>query len=137
MSNTIEFKLCAEDRARLDKIIELLEGTKITTEKATHATIKKPSQKAPKAEPRETEPTQAETEPTPENSDDAGAIVEQPDVTLEQIHQKVIQLVTGFGGAKKAQTKAIINTYAPKTSEIPADKWQEVWDQLLALESEG
>lgn len=57
-----------------------------------------------------------------------------PAVTIEQIQQKVMQLAVADGGAKKAQVREIVNAYAKKVSDIPEDKWAEVWGKLTALE---
>lgn len=63
----------------------------------------------------------------------------KPTVTLEQIQQKVVQLAAGNGGAKKAKVREIINAYGAKVSDLKEqpEKWNEVWDKLTALESEG
>lgn len=60
----------------------------------------------------------------------------KPAVTLAQIQQKVVQLAAGSNGSKKAKVREIINAYAKKVSDLPEDKWDEVWDKLTALENE-
>ena len=62
-------------------------------------------------------------------------VTEGPEITLEQVQKKVVQLAAGWGGAKKAQVRAIINDYAPKVPDLPVDKLPEVWERLLALEA--
>lgn len=137
--NNITIELCAEDRARLDRLAEALEkyphkceNCAKTVAEGVAAFVAKevsaPSEE-PKSEPQE--PTKEEpraTNPTDEN---------EPAVTLEQIQQKVIQLAAGNNGAKKAKVREIINAYAQKVSDLPVDKWEEVWAKLTALESEA
>ena len=96
----LTINLSADDRARLDKIIELL------------------------GQPTKPAPTPIEETPK-----------EEVKITPELIQQKVIQLCAT--GAKKDKTREIVNAYAPKVSAIPEDKMTEVWEKLLALESEA
>lgn len=126
MANIIEFKLCEDDRKRLDAIIEGLETLKTKTPTAAPATeaVGEPYQEAnpyPEAEPNKEDTPKEETEPS---------------VTLEQIQQKVVKLCACANGSKKAQVKEIINTYGRKVSDLQdqPDKWPEVWDKLTALE---
>lgn len=159
MSNTITIELCAEDRARLDRLSNLLEQRiaqaatimAMTDEPdPNQLTIDDVQQKlaetlanaeAPKTAAEETEAetpttTQAEEEkPTVEEIAPKAEAVE-PTVTLEQIQQKVVQLAAGSNGAKKAAVREIINAYAKKVSDLPEDKWPEVWGKLTTLESE-
>ena len=157
MSNTITIEFSKEDRDRLDGIgvlignlIDCLKSN--TTPKGTDEiqqrlaevlTNAKPAE-APKnaagatedetpatTQPNEEEPTVKEPAPTVE------AVA--PSVTLEQIQQKVVQLAAGFGGAKKAAVRAVINAYGTKVSDLKdqPEKWDEVYEKLTALESEG
>lgn len=161
MSNTITIELCAEDRARLDKLTAALEkaasgapvflGVDLAkeTEGAQQLTndpeALKPAEptEAPKNAAGEAEasapPVTPAKEETPTAKEDAPTEPVKPTVTLEQIQQKVVQLAAGNGGAKKAQVRAIINAYGAKVSDLKdqPDKWDEVWDKLNALESEG
>lgn len=110
---TLTINLSADDRARLDKIIELL------GQPAPPHTAPDIVQRSKPAEPA---PTPIEEAPKEE-------------ITPEQIQQKVIQLCAT--GTKKDKTREIINAYAPKVSAIPEDKRAEVWEKLLALEKEA
>ena len=112
--NIITIQLCAEDRERLDRLKEALEN-RIT-------------QAAPSV------PTESVTV---ESESSVSVKEDKPVVTLEQIHQKVVLIAAGFGGTKKVAVRELINAYAKKVSDLPEDKWQEVWDKLTALESEG
>ena len=164
MSNTITIELCAEDRARLDRLAAALEtratqaetALAIMTEETTYTPAADPIQEqlaaviasasTPTESPTEaTEATEVETIPIPLPEEEAPTVAEEtapaeapkPAVTLEQIQQKVVQLAAGFGGSKKAKVREIINAYAKKVTDLPEDKWAEVWAQLTALESEG
>lgn len=163
MSNIITIELCAEDRARLDRLAQAFEARtaqveNILAEKAitlqTPSTEPDPIQQklaetlakaeTPAEPPKKaTEATTVETLPTEHPADEDLPWPEEtqpePTVTLEQIQQKVMQLAAGNGGAKKAKVRAIINTYGTKVSDLKdqPDKWTEVWKKLTALESEG
>lgn len=139
--NKIIIEFSAEDRARLDRIAELLEAEAKQAPKnigaATVApTVKKDPEPTPKTAPEAPGTTAPQVMPKPEEKPE---IVEKPapTVTLAQIQQKVVQLAAGFNGTKKAAVREIVNAYAAKVSEIPADKWDEVWAKLTALESEN
>lgn len=141
----VTVNLSAEDRARLDRLAEALEkyphkcencaksvaeGVAAFVAKEVNTPHEEPKnepqdpvkEKAPATDPAEKEKPADETEPA---------------VTLEQIQQKVIQLAAGNDGAKKAKVREIINAYAKKVSDLPEDKWSEVWAKLTALESEA
>lgn len=151
----ITVELCSEDRARLDNILQALIAL-VKPQKVAHSIeeleqqLKEargevepqidPLQKMLEAaiagtpasvidEAKPETPTNAPTQPeTPTEA--------QPFVTLEDIQQKVMQLATVNGGAKKDKVRGIINNYAKKVSDVPADKWPEVWEKLNALEKE-
>ena len=129
MNNIITFRLCDDDRARLDKIIDLLENGRPNCEacvqpQPVNAPAPEPVQEEPQPEPVQEEP---QPEPAPEPVKEETV----PAVTLEQIQQKVIKLATS---GKKAQVREIVTAYAPKVSDLAADKWAEVWDKLTELE---
>ena len=142
MSNTITIELCAEDRARLDAIIEGLKGG-LCNKTTTQDTPKEEPQV--NTYPKEETPTEVEIEaPQPVQEEEVTADdhpVEdttpfpEPTVTLEQIQQKVIQLAAR-GGDVKAKVREVINTYGTKVSDLKEhpDKWTEVWEKLNALE---
>ena len=145
MENLITFRLCDDDRARLDKIINLLENgrpnceacVQHVTEALSHCRAGTPDQpqpvNAPAPEPvqEEPQPEPVQEEPQPEPAPEPVKEETAPAVTLEQIQQKVIKLATS---GKKAQVREIVNAYAPKVSDLAADKWAEVWDKLTELE---
>lgn len=140
--NTITIELCAEDRARLDKLATALANLAedirdnkpccescVKTVLATTGNI--PEKAAPiKEEPKEEEPT---TEaPTPEAPVKEEPKEEAPTVTKSDVQQKVMSLVAI--PAKKAEVRSIINLYANRVSDIPEDKLAEVYGLLTALE---
>ena len=158
--NKIVIEFEAEDRARLDRLTTVLErltnnmpsyvskGAEpteqadtiehadfvgIVTEPEAPAEAPTAPQDAPKEAPQETDA------PTVKSAPEAPTENTAPTVTLEQIQQKVIQLATANGGAKKAQVRAVISTYGAKVTDLKEqpNKWDEVWAKLTALESEG
>lgn len=156
MSNNfnLTIELGPESQAKLDKILEALQGfhpnchscvesavamTKDLAEAAAKAETPETAQElqeAPKAEaPEITHPVE-EDSPFPEPLPAAPAEEEKPSVTPEQLQQKVVQLAAANNGAKKARVREIVNAYARKVSDIPEDKRAEVWDKLTQLESE-
>lgn len=149
MSNTVTIELCAEDRARLDKIYEALTArpscdgcVKSALDFAADVKTAATTPAEAPTEPEKAE-TLADTHPIPDGlqwttSDVKETPKEEPAVTFEQIHGKVMALATGFGGKKKAQARAIVNEYAPKISDLKGmpEKWPEIWSKLEALEKE-
>ena len=154
---TLTHELCAEDRARIDRLaaaLEALQPQVITFTPPTSCGEPEPEldpiqQKlaetlakvsTPTEEPTEaTETAKVETAETVSPIEEAPTQEEDatPPITLEQIQQKVLQLAAANNGALKAQVRGIVNTYAKKVSDIPEDKWAEVWSKLTALETEG
>lgn len=146
--NNITIELCTEDRARLDRIAELLEKQTATKSVCTCKADVLPGQMtidtAPVEAPTESteKPTDAQDEATPTDippADETPTEAKEPSVSLEQIQQKVMQLAAANGGVKKAKVRDIINTYGTKVSDLKEqpDKWDEVWQKLTALESEA
>ena len=114
MKNSIVIELCAEDRARLDRLAEAME--KKTCDRCVSSAIecmKQPTvQEEPKSEPVHTEPTKQ--------------------VDRAELRAKVIELsAKGF----KEQTKDIVRLYAPTVSSVPEDKISECYEKLCALEA--
>lgn len=143
--NKIVFELCAEDRARLDRLADNLEKAAPQTvnfnfENLKQATPPAVPQEAPKEEPKENnnpaeEPTlEATTEDTAPTQEDKPEL----NITLDHIRQKVMDIAASNGGAKKAQVRAVISAYGSKVTDLKdqPDKWAEVWEKLTALERE-
>lgn len=121
MSNHITIELCAEDRTRLDDIIALLKQS-LSIESPSRALSQEHSYKPnegglkpnPPKPPKPTEP-------------------EKPTVTLADVQALVQKLATPTSGKRDA-VKSIVNTYAKRVSDIPADKLDEVMTKLTELE---
>lgn len=135
INNTTE--LCAEDRARIDRLTAALEGltagigsvgTPFPTEQPAEVALDILKEGTGVAMG-----TIAEPESAPE---EVGAPTDDPDVkeapehTKAELQQKVISIVTA---GKKDEVKAIIEQYAERVSAIPDEKINEVWDKLAKL----
>lgn len=130
--NTITIELCQEDRARLDKVIDLLSARpNCQTCAETVARLVTSSQPTPVQDAPE--PVEF-TKDTPEEEKPAEPVQvadTAPQVTKADIQQKVIQL---SAAGKKVQVREIVTAVATKVSDIPEDKLAEVWGKLNALE---
>ena len=133
ITDPIQVQLCEEDRHRLDAIIVHLtlignylkdSGTPFQVPAGFEAQETKeelPGQMSFDEIPAPAEPEKApwaEAEPAPE--------VKQSD-----IQKKVVSL---SAAGKKDQVRTIITSYAVRVSDIPEDKYSEVWTKLTALE---
>lgn len=134
-NNLITIELCAEDRARLDKLTAFLEKRigqvdELYGKELPNRTDPEPAEAEP-AEATQPEPTPAaEAEPVkdaPNKPTEATA----PQVTIEDIRGKVLALT---GAGKKDEVRAIIHQYATKVPDIPEDKRAEVLEKLTKLE---
>lgn len=124
--NHIIIELCAEDRARLDKIAESLELLR-------GPIVMGPPIVAP----------EAPTDPTPEIvTKEVEAVVETPAAEPEPVKTSkathadvmaVLQPMLAPGSKKRATARDIVLAYAPKVSAIPADKLDEVLARLNVL----
>lgn len=128
--NNITIELCAEDRARLDRIAELLEAFKGGTNPAqapkkaeAPATTQAEPKKAPEAKAAAQEPKKAEAPAQP-------VAEAAPEVKLEDVQRLVVELATN---GKKAEARDIVKSYAERVTEIPADKYPEVFHKLRAV----
>lgn len=117
--NTITIELCAEDRARLDNILEQL---KQLTPMSVVCDVT-PQEKKQKTVPKQ-EPKQA---PKQESA---------PTIQLTDL-QTLVQELAAPGSGKRDKVKALVKGYAERVSLIPQDKWPEVYEALTALKKEG
>lgn len=148
--NVIEIKLSDEDRKLLNeittgltvfshllaKLTEIpaqgfeIEPQELTVdEKATEEANSIPETvTAPEALPWDTR-IPAETEP----------VKAEPSVDLAQIQQRVVMLCALDGGVHKAATRAVINQYGARVSDLKdqPEKWDEVWTKLCEIATEG
>lgn len=142
--NTITIELCAEDRARLDKILAALEkprdckGCVETVAKATEHIVEQMTPPGARPEP-ENEPQEAPEMKADEHPADVSTAPWEPTeapqedapVSVQELQKKVVDLCAK---GKKDQVREIVNAYAKKVSDIPEDKRNEVYTQLTALE---
>ena len=158
MSNNITIELCAEDRARLDRLAEALErrmcDTCVSTamealkkayepktetdpvQQALAETLAKATDhaEAPKNATEEEEPSaQTSTPPEEEKPTDEAHEPEPtaPAVTRDELKAKVIKLCAK---GLKEQTRDIVREYAQTVTAIPEDKVTECYEKLVALE---
>ena len=129
-------ELCAEDRARMDNILGTLT--------AIYQVVNTGTQPAPATEAKyvilhEGPAPTAEVKPAalPEVPEDTmepapSPVVDKPAVSLFDI-QSMAQTMLAPGSTKRNEVRQIIKSYAPKLSDIPADKYAEVMEKLTAL----
>ena len=124
--NTITIELCAEDRARLDAILDALNNGR-SCEKCVDSVAQYAAAVATSAAQtnEEEEPAKVET-PAAENEQESA-----PEVKREDVQSLVVTL---SAANKKAEVRAIVKEYADRVSAIPEDKLSEVWAKLKALE---
>lgn len=123
--NTITIELCAEDRARLDAILDALNNGR-SCEKCVDSVAQYAAAAATSAtQTNEEEPANVET-PAAENEQESA-----PEVKREDVQSLVVTL---SAANKKAEVRAIVKEYADRVSAIPEDKLSEVWAKLKVLE---
>jgi hypothetical protein len=150
---TLTIELCAEDRARIDRLTEALES-RVKQEEPCHINIQKPlnddinkmlkkalhmdSAETPKNAPEAPEILDHSTlDPFPETptakaeANEAAEKEAEPTVTMEMLTHKALTL---SAAGKKDEVKNVIHVYAPKVTALPEDKWAEVYKKLCALE---
>lgn len=138
--NNITIELAAEDRKRLDDILEALKQRPDCRRCVQSVVAAMDHQNEPQSE----EKPQAKEEPeAPVFVEEAAAppweegvpaeVAEptEPTYTQAEVRKKVVELCAA--GHKEA-TRAIVSEYAPSVSDIPADKYDEVMGKLLKLE---
>lgn len=162
----ITVELCAEDRARLDNILEKLGALTLRPDcskcakdvagvlenacevidrskqqpedaalealrKAVNAEPAKNAQEAPEVLDHPTLDPFPETPTATEETSEAKAEEPKPEVTMEMLRSKAIALAAA---GKKDKVRAVVHPYATKVTDIPTDKWAEVYEKLTALE---
>lgn len=154
----ITHELCAEDRARIDRLTAALEAFNtpaVTIAKATpeqdDVQQKLAETLASTSDPAEapknaTEPTEAPASPIAQEEEEKPTeatdkpqdepVKAEPTITLAQLQQKVMDLCTAKDGALKNKVRKTVNAYAKKVSDLPEDKWVEVWNKLEAIGAE-
>ena len=138
--NIIEFKLCEEDRTRLDRIIDLLQWQASQKQnELDDALIDKTGvlndhpagESIAHLEPSVAATTPPTTEPTPVES----APAPNPEVkTISKGEfQKAIVTRCAESPVMKAKVQALVHRYAASVSAIPEDKRSEVLAELANL----
>lgn len=157
MNNHIIIELCAEDRARLDRLATALEnhapkcdtcaksvaeGVAEFVAKQTPAERPVEPAEAPKAETPTTVHPAEESLPWEEPAAVAGPVEDKkPAPTSAELLQKVIDLTNAAKNvsaeqaeAVRSKIKAIVCDYAATVSGVPEDKRAECMERLTALE---
>ena len=154
MPNHIVIELCAEDRARLDKLQTTLDALAkgnytIVTDNirnvdeallrgsignAGHPGDMGPVGVAGAAAPAESDPEQMSIpeviEPETPPASEAAPEPEEVKVSVVDVQRLVVSLSQA---GKKTEVRDIVKAYADKVSTIPEDKLAEVWKKLSAL----
>lgn len=128
MSNHITIELCAEDRKRIDELIAF--AGMIASEmksKPNHMEL------APDGTITVTHEEHPVDAVVPHELPEPVAEPEQPKYTKADILAKVQKLAQP-NSPKRAEAKAIVQSYAAKVSDIPEDKYNEVMAKLAELE---
>ena len=147
MSNTIVIELCAEDRARLDRLAEAMERRAcdkcIASAMEAFQAVQEldPVQKAAaETLTKVNQPKEATTSQTTELQEEATVVNETPSeptptktVSHAELMAKVIEL-SAKDLKLKAQAREIILAYAPRVKAVPEDKIAECYNKLVALE---
>lgn len=144
MNNTINVtvELGPESQAKLDKILEALQGIRPNCHSCVETAVGMTKDLAEAA----TAPQSAENTPAPEIAhpvEEVTAPAEpEPEkkVTLADIQALVVKLAapgTPEKPSKKDKVRAIVKEYAERVGLIPEDKFGEVMDKLTALDKEG
>ena len=140
---TLSVELGPNTQAKLDQILELLQGMKpnchscvqtavaMTKDLAEAATAPQPAQ-----EPAPLEIVHPADEVSPHGEPEPAAEPEPVKWTKDDLTKKV-QALAAPGTGKREKVRAIVKSYAEKVGDIPADKYAEVMDKLTALEKEG
>lgn len=132
--NVLTIELCAEDRARLDKILEALTQAKPDCTRCAQnvvdyvTAVTGVDENGKKAEP---EHPVADPFPEPAPVEEAPKKPEAPAVKMEDVQQKVVAL---SAAGHKEEVRTIVTAYAPRVSGIPEDKLAEVMEKLVKLE---
>lgn len=123
----ITISLDEADRQRFDRLIAALEG-KAAAPAAEPATAPSVAPSAAEVHPVDAVTPCAEPAPVAEP-----APAPSPAITLAEVTALVRKLAAPSSPVAK-EVKALVKSYAPKVSEIPADKLAEVHQKLTALE---
>lgn len=152
MSNIITIELCAEDRARIDRLIAAVEKRTVQVEsaleqkynikteptedpvtKALADTLSRAQESQNKATGEQETPAPTTT-PQTEETPTVEAVEPQPTarkVDRAELRAKVVEL---SAKGLKEQVKAVVREYGQTVPTIPEDKIAECYEKLEALE---
>lgn len=140
--NVITIELCAEDRARLDRIAEALERHAPKCDACASSVAEYVAKAvAPPADRPEnaTETADAVTPPVAHPADEVApweasdpAPAPEAEVSLAEFH-KQLSLRCAESDTVKAKARALIQEYAEAASKVPPEKRAEVLSRLAAL----
>lgn len=124
IDKTAQTKEPDELEQKLDQVLD-----RFNKEKAQEAP--KNAQDEPKASDHPTLNPFPETPTTAEEPSEAPVKEVKPAVTMDMLRNKAITLAAA---GKKDQVREVVHPYAAKVTELPEDKWAEVYEKLTALE---
>lgn len=110
--NHITIELCAEDRARLDSILDQLKQLNTM--------------------PGVFDGPATEDKPQPKAEVEGNTVAVNADVKLADIRALAQELLAPTSG-KRDKVRALITSYAKSVSDLPEDKWTEVYAALTVL----
>ena len=123
MTGTITLELCAEDRARLDRLAAALESA--ARKEAPDAVTGLPEVKTEEQEVKTDVPWETKAaDPEPKT--------EEKTVTMDHLKALVQELAAPSTG-KFEQVKMIVKHFAPKVSQIEEADWPACYEMLMAL----
>lgn len=145
MSNTITIELCAEDRARIDRLTDALERLTVApsapvvsmpdleVHDALTEVLAKVTPTTTKNEPTEPKPTEPSVTPTEEETTPTveETVPTAKPVKASELSQKVVTLIQA---GKRAEVTEIIHAYAPNVSKISPEHYADVYAKLVELE---
>lgn len=142
--NTITIAFCEEDRKRLDDLVGSVTLLATVLANAQPREVQKKivaelhaQQPAPEPATPDTNHPADEVSPHTEPAPTAEPLYTQaPLYNLDDV-RAIVQRLIGPGSTKREKAKAIVEEYAAKISAIPANKYGEVMDRLIALEKEA
>ncbi|MBR5878314.1 MAG: hypothetical protein IKY91_02090 [Akkermansia sp.] len=126
--NHITIELCAEDRARIDRLTAAIEKTLSPMKDVEAVAAGVVQEKAEEPVRQEEKPAEVESAPAKE---------EKPTITLDMLRALAQELIAPDADpVKKEKTRTIVKSYARSLSQIPNEKWPEVYAALTALKEE-
>lgn len=135
--NVITIELCAEDRARLDRLAKAQEYNS----KLLEALLLRMTEETPPATCPDNATETADAVPPPVDhpaddvvpwADPAPTPAPPAEVSLAEF-QKALSLRCAESDDMRAKVRALLHEYAEAASKVPADKRAEVLDRLAAL----